>query len=1172
MRIYVTDLNLKRLKILIFEIILFSLLISNNFQYLNKYNHTAESKDRIILKEADKDSRKPPDTFIETKKTLDFITNKSFLNYKLESNQNIGVNSKRQIDLFSSKLSQLRIDSSISNITYELESSVNNDSQDWIRSEVSGDGDVEVSKLSMENKTFYRLNFTDNEDAVIYGKSNKQFNVSSLPAIDNQSTFISFSYRIPFLSPELNSSVYRVELEFKFINRSIIFVLAESGWNYGSENEENIINGSNAIYILCGQEFPYNWLNVSYNLTRLIHTYFPSTNSSYFSEIQMVYCNILSIYSGYTLLLDFETINLITKLPPKIPLIYTIGNESYFVDDGSADLITTIGNTTLLIQENSPWTDYLKTSVNLNITREINLSAPISINNWNSTYIEVISHLDLPKLLEDYDKRYIFIKIPSDWLEPKLINASSLIERIISIAKINEYLTLDLCLFNAQNLSIIQFEALVKNYITVVNHPYDVSYNEILKVKGILEHPLTEDITLVLRNYNFTFSTKTVSFVNSSFSFPDIYISDVFPNGLFNLSITWSNSYEFGLYQSNVIIHENSPDEDTVKIYTSKSLSLYRFESLTLDVGLFKGNTPFVSNDTLVLLVKGNEMISFINTVQNNFSLHMSSITWSPGNYTLEIIALKGADFYANVSIEVSVSESSLSWSFANIQTQIEYEQNITFDLFCYLLPTNSETYFPAKELEIQIWVNNSLKKIYQTNEYGFVEINLFPNISIDQKHFSMMISAFANNILVKMQTLEFYVNNVNSDTNFTKVDLREISKTLITPNSSFYLYYNVIYPIESSRWYVPISTIAEEIISAYIIKDNYIIPTEFIDGKITWVLNSNNTSLDDILVIELPSPTIYVSPSVKSNNFNIEIEIVSPITITNFSLQIDLNFLNLPIYNLSLYDSLNRDITRFYSIEMKGNCVNISGMTVVSDISIVFLFSGLLTDFDIEIKTPFKQFYEYNESITGSWVITPFFYSNYSVIYSIENTDFIVKNTTKTGFLNGSVLITATLPPQNWNDKISVQLCINISDHFLKKSDLQEFVIIDSYAPEVDFSIQYSDSFFSIDIFSFEPKYAAGLKNISLLQDSVMLNSSNSVKFHSRLLVPLDILEKKPLFLIVFDNAGNNFTSIIELNILNANSELFNNKILAPIIYSLIFSGSVIIVKYYRKQKNAIL
>ena len=109
------------------------------------------------------------------------------------------------------------------------------------------------------------------------------------------------------------------------------------------------------------------------------------------------------------------------------------------------------------------------------------------------------------------------------------------------------------------------------------------------------------------------------------------------------------------------------------------------------------------------------------------------------------------------------------------------------------------------------------------------------------------------------------------------------------------------------------------------------------------------------------------------------------------------------------------------------------------------YFLEGYLQELEVSVRKSFKSSYVYNESIIGSWEIdTPINYS-YSVLYTIFGLgSWKCHNTILEVFPNASSVITAFLPPQSWNDSISIQLIVRCFTDLTIVSSMQNFTISD--------------------------------------------------------------------------------------------------------------------------------
>ena len=1095
------------------------------------------------------------------------------IKYNIETIEERVSDASQTLNFLTPNESQFHFQSNIRNISFEINSFPNITGSHWENSPNMGDGDINITTYISSEESFYRLNFSDTGESIIYGTVNKLFNQISIPSVVNHSTIVQFSFRIPNLSSELINSLHRLELELSFINRSLIFVLSNWGWNYGIEVEENIIKGTNALYIMCNQSESIEWYHFSVNITGLIQTYFNPEEYGLFSQIQSLYCNMLSMVPNYELLLDFKQIIFNTQLDPFFPLNYTIGDYETFCFDGILSYNTTIGNVSISIEEQSSWEKNLMTFLNIKVTRTFSYYSIIELSNWNSTHLELLMELENHILMKNYYS-YFLIFIPSDWNNLILNVNSSSFERIRNFSSLDDYLTLDLVRFNITALNPTLFSAISPNYLENISVKSEIIYGEALKVKGKLKYPLQGDINLFLESNQFIFYQTTLVMINCTFIFPDIIISDQFPIGMMNLTVNWTNSFEYGFFNQIVVVHAfPNPESNYISFESSHTLIINQFDQFILNISLFREENPFISNETQVFLLKETESYFFFQTIGNNYKLHIAHITWDPGIYQLDIYAIEASGFFAQRSMNITVIKSEIIWNFEYLNPIYQISNNLSFLLYIYFFPDGSESYYPINNFKIELWIDEILSGTYFSDQFGVVNVNFHPLIQNNLSDFNLFIIGSLNGKIEKIDSLSFMVQNMSLIEGFSQVLVNEVSRTPIEPNKSFFIYYEVEYLTEASNWYHFIGTQSNNIISSYIIRDSFVINTQIINESIVWNQQANST-FKDFLIIEYPSPRVYTTITLDKPVFQLKIDIKSNISISNFSISINLEFLEFTFSNLSLRDSLYRDVTNLFPFEINGSIIFIRSLHIFEGNSIILTLLGQYETPKIINFYPFLDDYSYNESMIGGWRLNSYSNFTYKVFYIIDAIKRESINSTHSKFENGTVIIMTTLPRLSWNNTVYVYLSLNFSDYYIIQSTEQKIIINDPYPPELSVSFEPSETILIIYSFIFEPEGASGIRNIIFHTEKRLIENISEPDYYLQFIIPRSNLGTEQYQLLVFDFANNNISLKFDLTrfLLENSTKLFENPIFFSIFYSLIFSTGIVLLKVYRKKKTTII
>jgi len=1103
--------------------------------------------------------------------------------YEIEQYTQKHVKTSHQKYLNTTSNTNVSIEAEIINSSFNIISDAENGDNEWINDIEPNYGTVNVTKIPTKTNAFFQLNFTENNQTPASGISNAKFILNSTPDPTSYSTNVSFDFQIPSLSSGLINSPHTLALEFRFNNASIYFILSDFGSNLGEFLEENLTRpiGSDSLYILCNETVPLNWRRISYNITRLITTYFSPVELSKFSQLETLFCYMFAFTPNYHLTLGLDNLTYISMLPSNYSIIYSIGTTNITTNNGKLRFNSTLGNFTFCANENSPWNNSLQSYINLSLIRKTETEGVQIITNWNETSVKIRLDLEVPDLMDNISlSSYIHIFLPSDWTEIAIVNHSSSVEllKLLYDTKIfNEFIIGRHYTINMSNYDFVYVEAWGPNYFSNIVTPTDIRWNQIIEIRGDLKYSLPGHISLFIHNnYSFVYHQTTLPMINSTFVFFNLKISEQFPLGILKLTLNWSNSLENGIYEKIIYIHEDINSESMILFHTPKNIEIFQYEQVLINLSLLRNGEKYVSKKTLVLLLKGNEYFSFSQSLTTDYILNISHILWFPGEYSLEIVASDGSEFFATDKVNLSVQAALVTWTFENLKSSLIRNENISFRIYSYLQPQDGNFYI-LSGLEIKIWINDTLKAECRTNLEGFVDISFdIEDINLGNWLYVSLVGNLEGKIL-KYDTLMFSFSNETILNDRERVNLQEITKSIVKANKTFFVYFSIDYPNNNSNWYIPIESISQNIRSAYILRDNFIIGTQIYTQYIIWNLKANQT-INDVLILELLSPTIYVDKKEISKEFRMQIIVTSQIMIQNFSLQIDLGFFDFFLTNLSLFDSLNRDITLLFPLTIKGSTITISNINIISGIEVTYFLEGYIQEVKIEVFKPFKLVYFYNESISGSWIVSRTMNFTFTVEYSLLNggTRFS-QNNSLMSLSNGSMVISTTLPPQRWNSSISIQLFVEYSTKLREESTVQNCTIIDPFVPILSYSIEYFNNNITVHTFAYEPEKASGVKNVSVQTQNQIFGFSSIKNYHYVFEIPQNVVDHQYILIEVEDFAGNvALSDFIEIDRISTSSSaffgVFNSQSIFSVFLSAAIISGIIITRQIKKQKTSFL
>ncbi|MFX1246137.1 MAG: hypothetical protein ACFFBQ_01965 [Promethearchaeota archaeon] len=1107
-----------------------------------------------------------------------FSSNEEPIPYFLEQSNEFDLELNQMKQILTTSNTNISINSKVKNSSFQILSTGNTSINEWQNGIEPDYGYVNVSTFLSEDETVFQLNYSDNSVTPASGITNTKFLGSFNPNVTSSSTIISFDFRIPYVTPGFLSTLHTLVLDFRFNNGSISFILSDFGGSIGEILEENITrpNGSDTLFILCNDTVPFSWKHISYNITRLVTTYFDLEDYIKFSELTTLFCYLISFSPEFQLCLDLNNIEYFASLPCNPPINYSIGETTVFSENGSLSFESALGNFTFCAYEDSPRNNS-QTCLEVNISRIFNLESFCWAENWNKTNVKIKMFLNIPKILEGASSSIIHIFLPSDWNNLNIINHSVNFKFLNKTRMLNEYTLGNYYKLNVSRIEEGILEAWTLNHLSNIITPTDISRNEVIEIRGDLHYPLPGYINLFLQNGSFIYHQTTLPMINSTFIFPKITITDQFPLGIVQLTLNWSYSHGFGIFKKLVYIHEDVNLHSLILFQSPQNIDIHQFEPLLINLSLLKNGNKYSTNSTLVFLFMETEWLLFFQTSNNDYILNVSHIIWNPGDYTLDIIASDGNLFFAKNVVNITVEPASIFWSFENLKTEILKNESINFRVYSYVVPQGSLYFKILSGLIIRIWINDTIVSTYQTNLYGFSDVEFYHGTLIDGDFLQVVLEGRLGGEVVKLQTVLFLISNETVLNSGDRAYIKEITRSVVKANETFYIYYTIEYLSNNSNWFIQIETFSDLILSAFILRDNYVVGAHIEDEKLIWTLKAD-PSIKDTLVLELPSPTVLVRKESLGKKFRLKILTESKLTINNYTIEINLQFLGFTFSNISLFDSLNRDITNLFPMTIKGTFISFFNLNIIAGLEICYFLEGYLHTLEIVIKKPFLPTYMYNESIIGSWKFSAQINSSYSVIYTILGLgSWECYNTSLKVFSNASSIVTAFLPPQKWNYSISIQLIVKYHFAFIIGSSFQNFSIRDPFPPTLDYSIEPLVNLIRIHAFVFEPDRASGIKNVSLLIGEENYSSLNFSSYHFEFEIPTVLATSSFIKIKVFDRAGNERTTdFIDINnFISNSSSLFMNlatQFLFSTLFSVVIVSSILFSRIIRRRRASIL
>ncbi|MFX0087404.1 MAG: hypothetical protein ACFFAU_17270 [Candidatus Hodarchaeota archaeon] len=1087
----------------------------------------------------------------------------NYLSYNMKQGTNFILEAHKTKEIISSFNTNISFQSEILNSSFKIISNTGNNSNEWEK----GLGDINITEIISEEGNFSQFDLNSHNEQSSYA-INTKFNDLTTPDVINHSTNISFDFRVLEFNQSLFKSITTLGLEFRFNIASIRFILLSYGVNVSTRQYDS-------LYILCNETPPFNWKQISYNITQLISTYF-SQEYYKFSSLEALELYMDTNSTEINITLDIRNLEYSTDLFKNIPITYTLGETILASETGTITFDSTLGNFTLFANDTSPWSTNSQTFLKINITRDLDLLAACLVENWNDSFVTIRSSLYFPQVIENASSSVIHMILPSDWTNIHYVNESTEFIFQNQSQWLNDYVLGFLYQNNVLGMNCAILESLAPNYMTNISIPMDISRNDVIEIRGDLRYPILEYVNVYLHNNSFLFHRMTLPMVNSTFVFFNIEIGEQFPIGMMYLTLNWTNAYEFGKYEKLVYIHEETSDLAIIQVHSSRNFSLYRFDHFFLNLSLYLGNNPYWTNTTFVFLIKGTDCLYLSQLSQNRFYLNISITLWDPGEYLLQIIASDNGKFFATETISVIVKPASIFWNFENLQNELLAGDNISFRLYCFIKPQEGDYYKALSRLQIKIWINETIITSYESNSEGITDINFeYSHLDVGNWLY-VVVGGTVEEKIVKLQSLAFYISNTTGIPDSKRAYIYEITKSPIKTNSTFFIYYRIEYSSNDTSWYIPIDFYESSIVSAHILRGSYVIGTHIENQVLHWILYANSTIIDT-LVLELTSPIAYIRIKSISKKFCIEIETFSEITINNYTIEIDLFFLGFPFSNLSLFDSIYREISNDYLFIRFGSGVQISNFNIIGGLTIVYYLEGDLQNIILNVNQAFQKNYAYNETITGSWTINTPIEFIYSVHYNLLGLNPITcYNTSVKELPNSSSVITAFLPNQQWNRTVSVYIKVVFFSNLVLVSPIQTFSIIDPFSPILDYSVEVKTDCVLIHAFVHEPEDASGIKDVFLRIEEENYTFNSISTNHFIINFPEKQNKIKLARIVTIDWAGNiKSSAFLETEELPTYSQsvfdVFDPQLFFPISFSLITLGGIGISRMIRKRKTSL-
>ena len=1125
-----------------------------------------------------KNSRIQENLIIKSHESLPFIkhaaieeTSISYLN-QYESTHNVTSN---ELTILNTTIaSEVEIESAPYHSEFYVNSEVSNNETIWYNGQEEGYGDVNISKQFTTETPYYRFNFSENAETPASGVSNINYNIISIPSPYNYSTTVSFEFRIPWMDAGLTNNVHSLVLELRFNNASINFVLSDNGSSLGSPLEPNVFKPStNSLYILCNQSLPAEWSILNYNISRLITSYFSFQEYSNFAIMKTLFCYMFAFLPEYSVTLDLRSFDYNTSIPAQVPTTYQMAGLTVFSPNGSLKYDFQTGNFTLLILDNTSWKKNLITYFSFSLTRKIEFKSFPKFNTWNISHLNVCLQIYFPFSLSKDKLSVVYLNLPFDWMNINILNSSVILEKGRLLNLFSGLLQGYEYFFYLQNISNLVLQALVPNYLANVSFPTDLSYNDNFQVTGDLINPLLGSLQFYIYNETVFLHQTTLPMLNGSFIFPVTSISNKIPSGVMKILINWSCGYEFGMYEQLICIHPLEDDLSLINILTSLDYELYQYDSFFTNLSLSKDGYEYVEESATVYFLIDDFIYPFSRSQGAYYTLMIDHVIWEAGKYNGTIIASDGANFFAKNQVTITIYSADIDWHIEGLPEIAYRENDINIRIIAFASPLDGGTTWPVPGVEFAIWINNTEINRSVTNFEGYIDI-IIPSIYFNRS-FSIIVTVLCEleAQLVKLQSYDIPISNDSIYIDRELTALTEISQTPVISNHSFFRIFNITYPKNSSQWYTILEGIDSNPISVYLLRNDFVLEITNVGAFLIWNLQSDSTN-NDILVLEFSGPLTYYSIHEETAKYLIHIECYTNYSISNYTFQLDLNFIKFPIIRISLLDFLKHNITDKFDLEIEGSIVFLRNLNIISGIKANYYLEVEITIPTIEILNNFKESYSYKEEIVGKWRFCTYSNFSYRVYYSVTGSfRSECKNTSIFSFLNHTYTVEAHLPKLKWNSTVFVEMELNFNRGAISSCASQNYTVTDPYPPNSSYFLVFKKEFIDLHVFPFEPELGSGIKSIRLISGQVKFNLSLISVNHYYSEFSKDLLDPDNISILIIDRAGNVQSTNIDIRTDSlANIEGISPTTFIPSLIACTLISVYLLTKALKRRRNLIL
>jgi hypothetical protein len=1095
--------------------------------------------------------------------------------YTGEQNCSYFFRSKDTISLNSSSLSEINLELIPISSRFSLNSEENDGNISWINGLEPGSGEVDVQLDSSDELPYYEFLFADNNESPISGITNKNFIDCINPLLFNHSTFFSFEYRNLNLTKEHSNSIHSITLELRFNNGSINFLLSDNGSSLGVPVEENIFKPSfNSLYIKLNHTNNNGWKKFTFNITKLLETYFTPSEFNMFSNIASLYFYSFAFIPAYNFTLDVREVNYTTILPGINPFDYYINNSIVESVAGTFLYETYSKNLDIQVLEATIWQENQFSQFELKLIRRIDLSTTPSIATWNHTKIMMELNVSFPQLIPSPNYTNLFVKLPNDWILQGFKNFSYTFINVGVIdlldGSVSGFLYKSVLNFS-KNLNLICYST---NFITSVSAPSVVSHYEVYKIRGELLKPNFGSINLYIKNDTIFSYQTTMAMMNGTFEFLILRIEETIPIGTHIIEINWYYQYEYGIYEQLVYVSSNISENTSINLYTGNYIEIFRFEPLVINLSLMTNGIVINNSEITVFFYIDTNIVFFNHSSPYFYTIHVKHVSWNPGSYNLTLIASYGNNFFCNQTVSLEIYSSTLEIMFDNSPQKAYRGFDLSLKSNVAILPSGVGISWVADEFDLHYWINDAKFLQSKTDAYGVSEITIPSDFFSDFSYFQLTVILQLDEVILEIESYPIQVLNSSFLEGRILPEILESSRSSAISNQSYYQIYEIRYPKTGSDWYFTVLNSSTTPISAYLIHNDQSIEVEIIDNYIIWdvisILNSTDT-----LLLEYNGPLVYFNILNQAPNLFIRLECYSSHLLMDYSLELDLTFIQFPFYQITLLDFLKRNISNSYQFHIIDSLLTIHNLNILGGLTAIYYLNISCEIPKIEIYENIKETHVYNDSIEGSWIFstkTPF---HFAVLYNIPNLySSKCLNTSITILENDTFIISAIFPKFKWNTTIFISLEVYFTNDITSTSQIQKTIIIDPFSSQFSYFLNSSLNFYNLYLFINEPDLSSGLKDVTCKYSGISYNVTRATSTYHLLVISINRFSNN-IIVNITDFAGNQKIGKILIPPNNYSSNIIPDLeiySILPSISTIIIIIGILVVKMVKKEKPVIL